>query len=630
MIPEIGNIFLIFAFSISVLSFLSSTFSYYSNVQIYDLSKNIYLIFFLLLASFFVLEFSFLTDDFSVLYVANNSNPNLPMYYKFSALWGGHEGSLLLFVLIISIWMMVFSLLSSYTKIEDKNLVLSFSHLVLFSLLGFIIFSSNPFERLIPIASISGTDLNPLLQDFAFTIHPPILYFGYAGLIIPFSLALARCFNVTEAWTTHIRNWTVLSWSFLTLGIALGSWWAYYELGWGGWWFWDPVENSSLVPWLLATALFHSAIVSNSRKIFNNWTILLAILSVVGCFIGMFLVRSGILTSVHSFALDPERGLILLMITLAITLYSFFVFFKSDVSDNNSINYSIVSKEYFLLINNLFLVILAVIILFGTIYPIFYEIFSGGRTISVGAPYFNLVTVPIAFFLAFFQGYGVLTKWSSSPNSIKTFSTTLIVIAFLSLAFSYLLFNYLSLFNVIGILMVSSIIAGVLISAIRIFDNKRFFFNNLGMNLAHIGIAVTIFGIGVVSSHSSSKEVILEIGESTTLSNYEFTLIAEDFKEESNFYSQIAIFQVENLTNGDSFDLKPEKAFYPASRSIMTESAIAITPKEDVYISLSERLNSGEWIAKIQTKPFVRFIWLGSILMCLGGIFSFSRRLLFK
>ena len=630
MIPEIGNIFLIFAFSISVLSFLSSTFSYYSNVQIYDLSKNIYLIFLLLLASFFVLEFSFLTDDFSVLYVANNSNPNLPMYYKFSALWGGHEGSLLLFVLIISIWMMVFSLLSSYTKIEDKNLVLSFSHLVLFSLLGFIIFSSNPFERLIPIASISGTDLNPLLQDFAFTIHPPILYFGYAGLIIPFSLALARCFNVTEAWTTHIRNWTVLSWSFLTLGIALGSWWAYYELGWGGWWFWDPVENSSLVPWLLATALFHSAIVSNSRKIFNNWTILLAILSVIGCFIGMFLVRSGILTSVHSFALDPERGLILLMITLAITLYSFFVFFKSDVSDNNSINYSIVSKEYFLLINNLFLVILAVIILFGTIYPIFYEIFSGGRTISVGAPYFNLVTVPIAFFLAFFQGYGVLTKWSSSPNSIKTFSTTLIVIAFLSLAFSYLLFNYLSLFNVIGILMVSSIIAGVLISAIRIFDNKRFFFNNLGMNLAHIGIAVTIFGIGVVSSHSSSKEVILEIGESTTLSNYEFTLIAEDFKEESNFYSQIAIFQVENLTNGDSFDLKPEKAFYPASRSIMTESAIAITPKEDVYISLSERLNSGEWIAKIQTKPFVRFIWLGSILMCLGGIFSFSRRLLFK
>ena len=611
MIPEIGNIFLIFAFSISVLSFLSSTFSYYSNVQIYDLSKNIYLIFFLLLASFFVLEFSFLTDDFSVLYVANNSNPNLPMYYKFSALWGGHEGSLLLFVLIISIWMMVFSLLSSYTKIEDKNLVLSFSHLVLFSLLGFIIFSSNPFERLIPIPSMSGTDLNPLLQDFAFTIHPPILYFGYAGLIIPFSLALARCFNVTEGWTMHIRNWTVLSWSFLTLGIALGSWWAYYELGWGGWWFWDPVENSSLVPWLLATALFHSAIVSNSRKIFNNWTILLSILSVIGCFIGMFLVRTGILTSVHSFALDPERGLILLMITLAITLYSFFVFFKSDVSDNNSINYSIVSKEYFLLINNLFLVILAVIILFGTIYPIFYEIFSGGRTISVGAPYFNLVTVPIAFFLAFFQGYGVLTKWSSSPNSIKTFSTTLIVIAFLSLAFSYLLFNYLSLFNVIGILMVSSIIAGVLISAIRIFDNKRFFFNNLGMNLAHIGIAVTIFGIGVVSSHSSSKEVILEIGESTTLSNYEFTLIAEDFKEESNFYSQIAIFQVENLTNGESFDLKPEKAFYPASRSIMTESAIAITPKEDVYISLSERLNSGEWIAKIQTKPFVRFIWLG-------------------
>tara|TARA_A100001015_G_scaffold184716_1_gene205545 strand:+ start:1725 stop:3617 length:1893 start_codon:yes stop_codon:yes gene_type:complete len=630
MIPEIGNVFLIFAFSISVLSFLSANYSYYADTKIYDLSKNIFLVFFLLLASFLILEFSFLTDDFSVLYVANNSNPNLPAYYKFSALWGGHEGSLLLFVLIISIWMMVFSLLSSYTKIEDKNLVLSFCYLVLLSLLGFIIFSSNPFERLIPIASMSGTDLNPLLQDFAFTIHPPILYFGYAGLVIPFSLALARCFNVKEGWTMHIRNWTVLSWSFLTLGIALGSWWAYYELGWGGWWFWDPVENSSLVPWLLATALFHSAVVSNSRKIFNNWTILLSILSIIGCFIGMFLVRSGILTSVHSFALDPERGLILLLITLMITLYSFFIFFKSDVSDNNSINYSIVSKEYFLLINNLFLVVLAVIILFGTVYPIFYEIFSGGKTISVGAPYFNLVTVPIAFFLAFFQGYGVLTKWSASPNSIRTFSITLIVIIFISLTFSYLVFNYLSLFNVIGIIMVSSIIGGVIISALRTIDNKKLFFSALGMNFAHIGIAVTIFGIGVVSSHSSSKEVILEIGESTTLSNYEFTLIAEDFKEESNFYSQIAIFQVENQNNGKTFDLKPEKAFYPSSRSIMTESAIAITPKEDVYISLSERLDSGEWIAKIQTKPFVRFIWLGAILMCLGGIFSFSRRLLFR
>ena len=291
MIPEIGNILLILAFSVSLLSFISATYSYYADIKIFDLSKNIYLIFTLLLASFFILEFSFLTDDFSVLYVANNSNPNLPMYYKFSALWGGHEGSLLLFVLIISIWMVVFNLLSSYSKIEEKNLVLSFAHLILFSLLGFIIFSSNPFERLIPIASMSGTDLNPLLQDFAFTIHPPILYLGYAGLIIPFSLALARCFNVSEGWTMYIRNWTVISWSFLTLGIALGSWWAYYELGWGGWWFWDPVENSSLVPWLLATALFHSAIVSNSRKIFNNWTILLSILSVIG-FRLLFLLRT--------------------------------------------------------------------------------------------------------------------------------------------------------------------------------------------------------------------------------------------------------------------------------------------------------------------------------------------------
>ncbi len=630
MFPEIGNILLILAFTLSSVCFLSTSYSYYSDTKFYDLQKSAYIIFFLLFVSFLLLEFAFLTDDFSVLYVANNSNPNLPDYYKFSALWGGHEGSLLLFVLILSFWMIAFSFMNNYSKIKDKNIVLSFFHLILSCLLGFIIFSSNPFERLLPIPSLSGTDLNPLLQDFAFTIHPPMLYLGYAGLVVPFSIALGRCLNVKEGWTSKIRNWTVFSWSFLTLGIALGSWWAYYELGWGGWWFWDPVENSSLVPWLLATALFHSAIVSNSRKIFNNWTILLSILCIVGCFIGMFLVRSGILTSVHSFALDPERGLILLLLTFGITLYSFYVFFRSDVNDENTINYSLISKEYFLLINNLFLVILAAIILFGTIYPIFYEIFSDGKNISVGAPYFNLVTVPIAFFLAFFQGYGVLTKWQESPLELKPFLIILLSLFGLSIFFSYLIFNDLSLFNLAGIIMLSLILAGVFLSAFRNFSKGKLFFNSFGMNLAHFGIAVTILGIGVVSSHSDSKEVILDIGESVKLNNYEFTLLEEDTRKESNFFSQIAHFEVENLASGETFNLKPEKAFYPASKSVMTESAISINLKEDVYISLSERLDTGEWIAKIQTKPFIRFIWLGALLMSLGGVFAFTRRVLIR
>jgi cytochrome c-type biogenesis protein CcmF len=630
MIPEIGNFFLIASFSVATFIFCLATFSYYFEREILDLSTLIYFKFGFVFLSFLALEVSFLFDDFSVLYVASNSNPFLPNYYKISALWGGHEGSMLLFILILSMWIILFALFSKYQSARDKNYLYGFTSLIFMSFSGFTIFTSNPFERLLPVPPLNGTDLNPLLQDFAFTIHPPMLYLGYAGLVIPFAIALGRCIGVKDAWSSRIKKWTTLSWSFLTLGIALGSWWAYYELGWGGWWFWDPVENSSLVPWLIATALIHSAIVTDKRNIFVNWTILLAVLAVIGSFIGMFLVRSGILTSVHTFALDPERGLILLILTLLISIYSFYLFFRADTVPKETTDYTFYSKEFFLLINNALLLILAAVILFGTIYPIIYDIFTGGKSITVGAPYFNLTSVPIAFFIAFFQGYGILTSWGNSKKQKNYYLLLLGIVFLLTFLFTYTLFSYPDIFSFASYLMFAAIISGLVIYIFKNLNNKNLVVNNLGMVTAHFGIAIMILGIGVVSSFSQNKEVIIGKGEFTNLSNYKVKLIEEVKEEFSNYFSEVVQFEVENKVTQKKILLKPEKSFYPASNNVMTESDIYIRPKEDLYISLSEKLESGKWIAKIQIKPFVRLIWIGALIMMIGGFLAVFRRIKYE
>ena len=617
MIPELGFFFLCLSFSISLI-YLFLNIGLFIKQRESFIGSSVVTIFFLsVIVSFICLEASFLLDDFSVLYVANNSNANLPNYFKFAALWGGHEGSMLLYLLFMSVWIFI---------IKSKNsLVLLFCFFIYSLFSGFVIFTSNPFERLLPFPAAGGLDLNPLLQDFAFTIHPPTLYLGYTALIIPFSIAMARCLDSGyKNWAGDLRNWATLSWSFLTLGIALGSWWAYYELGWGGWWFWDPVENSSLIPWLISTALIHSSIATSKRGIFSSWTILLAIGSLGASYVGLFLVRSGIVTSVHTFALDPERGVVLLGITFLVFLVAMFIYLNSKFNKQTS-EYSFFSKEFFLLINNTLLVILALVILFGTVYPIIYEVLTNGKDIAVGKPYFDLVTVPIALFLALFQGFGVITNWSANQSNLKIrYLLTLIIITLITVIFTYLYSVDIEATLFITYLMFAAIVSGLIIYFLTNPGKQKAILVAFPMLLSHFGVGLMILGIGLVSNLETNKELVADLNNSFQVKDYKIILQDEIKEVEPNFISEKV--KIEIISKDKSFYLFPEKRFYPVSGNVMTEAAISPGFSEDLYISLGEKLDSG-WVIKTQIKPFIRFIWLGAILMALGGLFSvFYRR----
>ena len=612
MIPEIGNFFLVFSM-INSLLLVATAFVLPSVSERFFLLASL-VSFSALLLSFVALEISFLTDDFSVLYVASNSNPNLPIYFKFAALWGGHEGSLLLFLLILSAWILTFVIFHN-----DHRYSSAFMNVVLFALLAFTVFLSNPFERLLPISSMSGSDLNPLLQDFAFTIHPPMLYMGYAGLVIPFGIGMSFLLNQKSIKQLEpIRSWSVVSWAFLTLGISLGSWWAYYELGWGGWWFWDPVENSALIPWLLCTALIHSSVATNSRQIFINWTLSLTILSLAGSLLGMFLVRSGIITSVHSFALDPDRGIFLLFICFLIIILGFSLFFLKSFKRDSKIEMSIYSREFMFFMNNAFLVALSGIVLLGTIYPIIYEIFSGGDQITVGAPYFNMVTVPFALVLLFFQAMGPLTKWGGKKiDSMKTILMIVFSSIFLSFLISEIFFSF-SFYEFIGNIIVLILIQSLILLISKSFSSRNK--TNLSMILGHLGIAILTFGITVSSLNSIEKEFILKKNESVSLGSSTITLVQTQAVKEDNYYGDRVTFTYQEKDR--ILKLYPERRFYPASRMETSEAGISPSIYKDVYISLGQKISENTWAAKVQIKPLVRLIWLGAIIMFLAGLFA--------
>ncbi|MEQ6889277.1 heme lyase CcmF/NrfE family subunit [Halomonas sp. CS7] len=580
---------------------------------------------------------SYLLDDFSVANVANNSNSLLPWYYKASAVWGNHEGSVLLWSLILGGWTFAVSRFSRELPRDMLARVLGVMGLVSVGFLAFVLVTSNPFERLLPNVPQDGADLNPLLQDFGLIVHPPMLYMGYVGFSVVFAFAIAALLGgrLDAAWTRWARPWTNVAWAFLTVGIALGSWWAYYELGWGGWWFWDPVENASLLPWLAGTALIHSLAVTEKRGAFKSWTVLLAISTFSLSLMGTFLVRSGVLTSVHAFANDPSRGLFILVL-LGITVgLSLLLFALRAPRVSHQVGFSWLSRDALLLINNILLVIMTVTVLLGTVYPLLLDAMNLGK-ISVGPPYFNALFVPLTVVLCLFMGLGPLARWKRTDGrDLLKRSWLAGLLALIIGALAPLLYRgewnlqvslgvLISLWVVLP--MARDLWAKTRHSSGRLAGAKRLSLAYWGMILGHLGVAVTIIGVTVVSNYAIDRNVRMGVGDSVELAGYTFTMTELGSRRGPNFLADFAEIEVRRGDSQRSFAMTPEKRLYLARGMPMTDVALRPGLFRDLYVAMGEDLEDGSWAMRLQYKPFVRWLWLGGLLMAAGGILAVADR----
>lgn len=589
--------------------------------------------------AFACLSLAFVNDDFSVAYVANNSNTLLPVHFKLSAVWGAHEGSLLLWALILAGW-------SAAVAIYSQRMPLVFSARVL-SVLGFIsvgfalflLLTSNPFERLLPLAPLQGDDLNPLLQDFGLIVHPPMLYMGYVGFSVPFAFAIAALIGgqFDSAWARWCRPWINIAWVFLTIGICLGSWWAYYELGWGGWWFWDPVENASFMPWLVGTALVHSAAATEKRGVFRSWTLLLAIFTFSLSLLGTFLVRSGILTSVHAFASDPERGIYILSFLFVVIGGSLLLFALRGPQMNSSSEYSGLSRETMLLVNNVLLVSSMSMILIGTLYPLFADVMGLGK-ISVGPPYFDFFFIPITGLLMLFLGFAGFTRWRSTDRSMlfqkgifPSILSVLLAILLPALEPDELSWDTYSWTAVMTLFLVFWVVSMSLEDLLTKWGGRRSNLRGLsgsywGMLTAHIGLAVCALGVGLSTSYDLQRDVRMIPGDSVELGEYRFTFNGVKPADGPNFSAYRGQINVSQHDQQIAI-LWPEKRNYEAAGQVMTEAAIDGKLQRDIYVSLGEPIGSDAWAIRVQVKPFVRCIWLGALMIALGGLISaFDKR----
>ncbi len=591
----------------------------------------------MVLFSFGCLVSLFLHDDFSVRYVAANSNTLLPDRYKVSAVWGAHEGSLLLWVLILALWSFAVALFSRTLPQQLVARVLGVMGLISVGFYLFLLFTSNPFERNLPFFPAEGADLNPLLQDVGLIFHPPMLYMGYVGFSVAFSFAIAALMSgrMDAAWARWTRPWTNVAWVFLTLGITLGSWWAYYELGWGGWWFWDPVENASFMPWLVGTALVHTLAVTEKRGVFRSWTLLLAIFAFSLSLLGTFLVRSGVLTSVHAFAADPTRGVFILgflavVIGGSLTLYAIKGPTIKGVSHKAVSHFSGISREMFILINNILLASIMVIILLGTLYPLIADVMDWGK-ISVGPPYFNLFFIPLMLLLAVLMAVGSVLRWKrNSTSNLKRYFNIPIVLALVLGAILPVFYGEgYEIMAAVTLAVAAWVFAVTLIDLWHKARHSRSLLSGLarlkgsyyGMVIAHLGIAVCIVGAGMTSLYSVQRDIRMEPGDVAQVAGYQFEFMGMREVQGPNYLADQASIVV---TKNDRFinELTPEKRRYVASGQTMTEAAIDGRLMRDLYVALGEPLKGDAWAIRVYVKPFVRWIWLGGLLISIGGLLA--------
>ncbi len=641
MTPELGHFSLIVALTIACLQAgLPLAGAARGNVAWMQVARPAAQAQFLLVAlAFGCLAWSFVNNDFSVLNVASNSNSSLPWYYRLAATWGSHEGSLLLWVLMLSGWMCAVSLASRHLPLAMVARILGVMALISIGFLLFMLLTSNPFERLLPPAP-DGRDLNPLLQDPGMVIHPPMLYMGYVGFSVAFAFSIAALLGgqLDATWARWSRPWTTMAWVFLTVGIALGSWWAYYELGWGGWWFWDPVENASFMPWLTGTALIHSLAVTEKRGGFRAWTVLLAIITFSLSLLGTFLVRSGVLTSVHAFATDPARGIFILVFLVLVIGASLSLFAWRAPRVGLGGQFGLVSRESALLANNVLLLVAAATVMLGTLYPLFLDALNLGK-ISVGPPYFEAVFVPLMAPAVFLMGIGPLAKWKQAtlPElAVRlrwALAVALVTAALLPLtlgkwtpmiAFGLLLALWLTASGVANLwerLTQLSMAGG----AAPLSYLKQLPRGYYGMLLAHFGVAVFVTGVTLVRGYETEKDVRMVTGDSVEVGGYRFRLDGLVGVKGPNYDATrgiVGVFKGERRTG----TMQPEKRIYHVQQMPMTEAAIDTGFTRDLYVSLGEPLGGGAWVVRVYHKPFVDWIWGGAFLMGLGGILAVSDR----
>ena len=626
MIPEFGHYALILALCIAIIQGILPLVGAHQGRREWILLARpaAQTVFLLLAIAFVILAWSFYSNDFSVLYVAEHSNSQMPVIYRLGAVWGGHEGSLLLWIFLLSTWTFLVAQLSKSLDEFMVARVIGVLGLVTTGLLLFVLTTSNPFERLLPAAQ-DGRSLNPLLQDPGLVFHPPMLYMGYVGFSVAFAFAIASLLSgrLDAAWARWSRPWTTAAWVFLTLGIALGSWWAYYELGWGGWWFWDPVENASFIPWLVGTALLHSLAVTEKRGGFKSWTVLLAITAFSLSLLGTFLVRSGVLTSVHAFATDPRRGIFILIFLVLVVGSSLTLYAWRAPKSTLGGKFSLTSRETFILLGNVFLVVSAASVLLGTLYPLLIDALHLGK-ISVGPPYFNSVFVPIMIPLLALMGIGPWTSWKNSNllDVIKRLwiAALVAVIAAALIPFVMGEFTWLSS---LGFLLAFWVIASGVLQIIRQAKAGKPTRSFIGMQVAHLGIAVFVIGVTMVGAYQEEKDVRMLAGESVSVGGYDIQLKGVSAVPGPNYKAMQGTFLLSR--NGKlEATMYPEKRSYFSSTMPMTEAAIDAGLTRDIYVSLGEELEDKAWAVRVYYKPFVDWIWGGCLLMALGGVLAMS------